>query len=125
MSTITREIDLTPSDVVQVLRAFSHEEWQELKLEIQASLFLENVDSDDFAELLAWLYQEEQEAMPEEPPATPEGDQIALEAVKRMAGSIPITDPELGRWIAESPDLLLYNDDDFKRVPGIKVWMPR
>ena len=104
MPTITREISLTPADVVQVLREFSHKEWQELKLEIQVSLFLKDVDTGEFSELLAWLYQEEQKPLLEEPPA----DQIALESIERMAGSIAVTDPELGQWLAESPDLLRY-----------------
>ncbi len=108
MPTITREISLTPIDVVQVLREFSHKEWQELKLEIQASLFLKDVDTREFSELLAWLYQEEQETLLEGPPANLEGDQIALESIERMAGSIAVTDPELGQWLAESPDLLRY-----------------
>jgi hypothetical protein len=40
---------------------------------------------------------DELEPHPEEPPRTPEGNQIALAAVERMAGMIPISDPELGR----------------------------
>lgn len=115
MPTITREIELTPADVVQVLREFGREEWEELQFEIQASLFLEDVDVSGLVELFGLpRYSEavephkEGEPLPEEPPSTPEGDRVALEAVERMAGSIPITDPELGRWIAESPDLSLY-----------------
>ena len=116
MPTIIREIELTPADVVQVLREFGPEEWQELQLEIQATLFLEGVDVSALAELFALplhgepveLRKEEQELMSEEPPPTTEGDQVALEAVERMAGSIPITDRELGRWIAEGLDLSLY-----------------
>ena len=114
MPTITREIELTPADVVQALRGFSREEWQELQFEIQASLFLEDVDLSGLVELFALpSYSEavepgEGEPLPEEPPPTPEGDRIALEAVERMAGIFPITDPELGRWLAESPDLSRY-----------------
>lgn len=116
MPTITKQIELTPVDVVQALRGFDSDEWRELQFEIQASLFLENVDVIRFAELLALppysepgeAGEEEEEPLPEEPPHTPEGDRIALEAVERMAGSIPITDPELGRWIAESPELSYY-----------------
>jgi hypothetical protein len=116
MPTITREIELTPADVVQVLRGFGREEWQELQFEIQASLFLEDVDVSELVELFALLpysepvepCKEEWEPLPEEPPPTPEGDRIALEAVERMAGIFPITDPDLGRWLAESPDLSPY-----------------
>ncbi len=113
MPTITKQIELTPVDVVQALRGFDSDEWRELQFEIQASLFLKNVDVIRFAELLALppysepdeTGEEKEEPLPEEPPHTPEGDRIALEAVERMAGMFPITDPELGRWIAASPDL--------------------
>lgn len=114
MPTITREIELTPADVAQVLRGFGREEWEELQFEIQATLFLEDIDLSGFVELFALpLYGEavesgEREPLPEEPPPTPEGDRIALEAVERMAGMFPITNPELGRWLAESPDLSRY-----------------
>ena len=116
MPTITKEIELTPVDVVKVLRGFDREQWQELQLEIQAVLFLEDVDVTKLAELFIWPPSELNEAgeeewgepLPEEPPPTPEGDRIALAAVERMAGSIPITDPELGRWLAESPELSYY-----------------
>ena len=114
MSTITREIELTPADVVQALRRFGPEEWQELQLQIQATLLLEEVDLSGFVELFTLpSYSEavepgEGEPLLEEPPPTPEGDRIALEAVERMAGMFPITDPELGRWLAESPDLSRY-----------------
>jgi hypothetical protein len=72
--------------------------------------FLEDVDVSGLLELFALPPRSGpvEPHLPEEPPPTPEGDRIALEAVERMAGSIPITDPELGRWIAESPDLSLY-----------------
>jgi hypothetical protein len=116
MPTITKEIELTPTDVVRALQGFDREQWQELQLEIQAALFLEDVDVTKFAELFTWppgdsgKVDEEEwgEPLPEEPPPTPEGDRIALAAVERMAGSIPITDPELGRWLAESPELSYY-----------------
>jgi hypothetical protein len=116
MPTITKEIELTPTDVVRVLQGFDREQWQELQLEIQAVLFLEDVDVTRLAELFTWPpgkpgeVDEEKwgEPLPEEPPPTPEGDRVALEAVERMAGSIPITDPELGRWLAESPELSYY-----------------
>jgi len=113
MSTITREIELTPADVVRVLRGFSREEWQELQFEIQASLFLEDIDLSGLGLFALPLYSGavepgEREPLPEEPPPTPEGDRIALEAVERMAGMFPITNPELGRLLAESPDLSRY-----------------
>ncbi len=115
MPTITKEIELTPTDVVQILRGFDREQWQELQLEIRAVLPLEDMDVTGLAELFVQLSSESVEAdeewnkpLPEEPPPTPEGDRIALEAVERMAGSIAITDLELGRWIAESPELAYY-----------------
>ena len=81
-----------------------------MQFEIQATLFLEDVDLSGFIELFAMPpYGEavepgDREPLPEEPPPTPEGDRIALEAVERMAGMFPITDPELGRWLAESDE---------------------
>jgi hypothetical protein len=45
------------------------------------------------------------EPLPEEPPPAPEGDHMAREALKRIRGVLRITDPELGRWLAESPEL--------------------
>jgi len=36
------------------------------------------------------------------------GNQIALAAVERMAGMIPISDPELVRWLAESPEASIW-----------------
>ena len=47
---------------------------------------------------------------PETPPLTPEGNQEALAAVHRMAGMFDIRDPEIGRWLAESPDLSFYTE---------------
>ncbi|MGD9101247.1 MAG: hypothetical protein PVF45_12275 [Anaerolineae bacterium] len=49
------------------------------------------------------------EPLPSPPPATPEGDEIALAALNKVRGSSPITDPELGRWIAESEESAIYN----------------
>jgi len=64
---------------------------------------------DEFARLLALESREDvQEALPVEPPLTPEGDEIARAALKRMRGVIPITDPALARWLAESPELSIY-----------------
>jgi len=116
MPTITKEIELTPADVVQVLQGFDREQWQELQFEIQTVSLLEDVDVIWLAELFVRPPGEPVEAdeeewgepLPEEPPPTPEGDRIALAAVERMAGSIPITDPKLGRWLAESPELSYY-----------------
>jgi hypothetical protein len=48
------------------------------------------------------------EPLPEEPPPTPEGDRMAREALKRIRGVLSVTDPELGRWLAESPELSIY-----------------
>jgi hypothetical protein len=64
---------------------------------------------DEFANMLAEESREDiEEALPQEPPLTEEGDEIARAALKRMRGVIPITDPELARWLAESPELSLY-----------------
>jgi hypothetical protein len=51
---------------------------------------------------------EDLEPLSEEPPPTPEGDRMAREALKRIRGVLPITDPELGRWLAESLELSIY-----------------
>ena len=48
------------------------------------------------------------EPLPEEPPPTPERDHMAREALKRLREGLPITDPELGRWLVESPGLSIY-----------------
>jgi hypothetical protein len=64
---------------------------------------------DEFVEMLVAAASEDlDEPLPEEPPLTPEGDEIARAALKRMRGVIPITDPELARWIAESPEASIY-----------------
>ncbi len=63
----------------------------------------------EFADLLISESGEApREALPEEPPPTLEGDDIARAALERMRGVIPITDPELARWLAESPELSIY-----------------
>jgi hypothetical protein len=63
----------------------------------------------EFAKLLVSESPEDVgEALPQEPPPTPEGDEIARAALKRMRGVIPIADPELARWLAESPELSIY-----------------
>ena len=48
------------------------------------------------------------EPLPEPPPPTPEGDKIALAALDKVHGLFPITDPELGYWIAESEEASIY-----------------
>lgn len=73
----------------------SLEEWGELWEEFSDALISES-------------RKREWEPLLEEPPPTPEGDEIAREALKRMRGVIPITDPELARWLAESPELSIY-----------------
>ena len=114
MPTRTREIELGPADIVQALRKFGPDDWQELQFEIRASSLLQNANVGRVTELFALLPydvtepREKEESLPKEPPPTPAGDRIALEAVERMAGSIPISDPELSRWIAESLDLVYY-----------------
>jgi len=96
MSVITKHIELTARDVIEAMRSFEEEEWGEVLafLESEGPLFR-----------LGTAALDELEPHPEEPPRTPEGNRIALAAVERMAGMIPISDPELGRWLAESPEL--------------------
>jgi len=99
MSVITKQIELTPRDVIEALRSFAEEEWAEVLTFLEAERPLLRSASSPLDEL---------EPHPEEPPRTPEGNQIALAAVERMAGMIPISDPELARWLAESPELSIY-----------------
>ena len=99
MSVITKQIELTPHDVIEALRSFEEEEWAEVLTFLEAEGPLSRFGSASLDEL---------EPHPEEPPRTPEGNQIALAAVERMAGMIPISDPELARWLAESPELSIY-----------------
>jgi len=99
MSVITKKIKLTPQDVIEALRGFDEEEWAEVLAFLEAEvpeIRFRSLSLDDL------------EPHPEEPPRTPEGNKIALAAVERMAGMIPISDPELGRWLAESPELSIY-----------------
>jgi len=99
MSVTTKQIELTPCDVIEALRSFAEEEWAEVLTFLEAERPLSRFAPVSLGEL---------EPHPEEPPRTPEGNQIALAAVERMAGMIPISDPELARWLAESPDLSIY-----------------
>ena len=99
MSVITKQIELTPRDVIEVLQGFEQQEWTEVLAFLEAEV-------PDFRPRPAPL--DELEPHPEEPPRTPEGNKIALAAVERMAGMIPISDPELARWLAESPELSIY-----------------
>lgn len=99
MSVITKQIELTPRDVIEALRNFEAEEWAEVLTFLEGEGVLPRSAPTSLDEL---------EPHSEEPPRTPEGNQIALAAVKRMAGMIPISDPELGRWLAESPELSIY-----------------
>ena len=99
MSVITRQIELTPRDVIEALLGFEEEEWAEV---------LAFLDAEGPLSRLGPAYLDELEPHPEEPPRTPEGNRIALAAVERMAGMIPISDPELARWLAESPELSIY-----------------
>jgi len=99
MSVITKQIELTPRDVIEALQSFAEEEWAEVLTFLEAERPLLRSDSASLDEL---------EPHPEEPPRTPEGNQIALAAVERMAGMIPISDPELVRWLAESPEASIW-----------------
>ncbi|MEJ2211200.1 MAG: hypothetical protein P8129_19465 [Anaerolineae bacterium] len=71
------------------------EEWGELWDEFEKRIRIE-------------LQEGFEDTLPEEPPPTEEGDELARAALKRMRGVIPITDPELARWLAESPELSIY-----------------
>ena len=99
MSVITKQIELTPQDIIEALRSFEEEEWAEVLAFLEAEGLLPRSAPASLEEL---------GPHPEEPPRTPEGNKIALAAVERMAGMIPISDPELGRWLAESPELSIY-----------------
>jgi len=99
MGIITKQIELTPQDVIEALRGFGEEEWAEVLTFLEAEGLLPRS---------APVSLDKLEPHPEEPPRTPEGNKIALAAVERMAGMIPISDPELGRWLAESPELSIY-----------------
>ena len=99
MSVITKQIELTPVDVIEAMKGFKEEDWAEVVA------FLESEAP------VSWrgtLPLDELEPHPEEPPRTPEGNKIALAAVERMAGMIPISDPELVRWLAESPEASIW-----------------
>jgi hypothetical protein len=99
MTVITKRIELTPQDIIEALRSFEEEEWAEVLTFLEAERPLSR---------FAPVSLDELEPHPEEPPRTPEGNQIALAAVERMAGMIPISDPELARWLAESPEASIY-----------------
>ena len=99
MSVITKEIELTSQDVIEAMKGLKEEEWAEVWAFLEAEV-------PNFRLRPASL--DELEPHPEEPPRTPEGNRIALAAVERMAGMIPISDPELGQWLAESPELSIY-----------------
>lgn len=106
MTTIVKEVELklTPTDIVQAIRALSREEQDELLLEIQRWLIEEDTDVLDLVTSvpLPGLVELETELKP--PPPTQEGDREALAAVDDFCGMFPITDPELARWIAESDE---------------------
>ncbi|MFQ5854821.1 MAG: hypothetical protein ACE5LU_04145 [Anaerolineae bacterium] len=99
MSVITKQIELTPQDVIEALRSFNEEEWAEVLVFLETEAPLDQFGPVSLDEL---------EPHPEEPPRTPEGNRIALAAVERMAGMIPISDPELVRWLAESPEASIW-----------------
>ena len=92
--------ELTPADVAQALEGFSPAEWDE----VRALLW----EKKTLKEPSAFWSLSGLEPLPEEPPPTPEGDRMAREALKRIRGVLPIADPELGRWLAESPELSIY-----------------
>lgn len=99
MSVITKQGKLTTVDVIEALKEFREEDWAEIVL------FLES------QALIPWRGLgplREGEPYPEDPPPTPEGNAAALAAVERMAGMIPIRDPELVHWLAESPEASIW-----------------
>ena len=90
-----------------------------VKLQAEAAhqhLPLEELIVDILAGALAqpehWPYPKpasDEEPIPKPPPPTPEGDRVALAALDALHGLFPITDPEVGRWVAESEEAALYN----------------
>ena len=82
----------------------------------------------DYEAFLAWRTAIE-EQWPGEPPRTPEGDLEALAAVERIRTMFPPLDAETARFLTTPGELLLdyrlaTNDEDFKRIPGIRMWTP-
>ena len=82
----------------------------------------------DYEAFLAWQAAIE-EPWPGEPPRTPEGDLEALAAVERIRTMFPPLDAETARLLTTPGELLLdyrlaTNDEDFKRIPGIRMWTP-
>ena len=92
--------ELTPADVARALEEFGAVEWDEVRALLWQKKALK--EPSVFWSLMGL------EPLPEEPPPTPEGDRMAQEALKRIRGVLPITDLELGHWLAESPELSIY-----------------
>jgi len=91
---------LTPADVAQALEEFGPAEWDEVRALLWEKKTLK--EPSVFWSLVGL------EPLPEEPPPTPEGDRMAREALTRIRGVLRITVPELGCWLAESPELSIY-----------------
>ena len=92
-----KEIELTPADVADTLYEFGPAQWEQ----VRHILWKKRLSTEERLP----LDLDDLEPLPTEPPPTPEGDEIARAALKRMRGVIPITDPDLTRWLAESFEL--------------------
>ena len=68
MSVITKQIELTPQDVIEALRSFEEEEWAEVLAFLDAERPLSRFSPASLDEF---------EPHPEEPPRMLEGNQIA------------------------------------------------
>jgi hypothetical protein len=126
---VLREIQLTPDDIVQAVRAFGPDELADLRQRLQEhDLLAELTKSGDISkqyipktpaldqdapasdeEIPEFWKLADVEPLPEPPPPTPEGDEIALAALDEICRLPPITNPKLGRWVAESEELAIYN----------------
>lgn len=103
MATIVKdvELELTPADIVRAIRALRRGEQDELMREVQRLLIEEDTDVLDFVQAALPPEVGERKRWLESLPPTTEGDQAALGAVDDFCGMFPISDPELGHWLAE------------------------
>jgi len=111
---LLKEIELTPADIAEVVRVLGPDELDDLRQRLL-----------DHGLILGWAngqggWEQETgeqvpefwklidvEPLPEPPPPTPEGDQMALQAVEWIRGRFPIADPQEARWLAESQEMAL------------------
>jgi len=131
---LLKEIELTPADIAELVRVLRPDELDDLRQRLL-----------DHGLILGWAngqggWEQETdehipefwklidvEPLPEPPPPTPEGDKIALAALDEIHGLFPITDPELGCWIAESAEAAIYNThlDNEKKSPELQERLAR